>query len=202
MGESPDYPQIVNRSVATGSMFSDQDVRSLAKSAIVGKTVVDQLFPGENPIGQTLRIRNVPFQIVGVLTAKGFNLFGQDQDDIVIVPYTSHMHRITTRTHAHVKSETPVYIGLGEIVCESSVVADSVYSLLKAGESFDALASNFSISKSKGNHGDLGQVDISRYGERLRRVLKGLDENAYTEPLALGSHFVIFKRHASDVRFE
>jgi putative ABC transport system permease protein len=98
MGESPDYPQILNRSIASGSMFSDQDVRSLAKSAIVGKTVVDQLFPNENPLGQTLRIRSIPFQIVGVLTPKGFNLFGQDQDDIVVVPYTSHMHRITTRT--------------------------------------------------------------------------------------------------------
>jgi putative ABC transport system permease protein len=98
MGESPDYPQILNRSIASGSMFSDQDVRSLAKSAIVGKTVVDQLFPNENPLGQTLRIRNIPFQIVGVLTPKGFNLFGQDQDDIVVVPCTSHMHRITTRT--------------------------------------------------------------------------------------------------------
>jgi putative ABC transport system permease protein len=98
MGESPDYPQILNRSIASGAMFTDQDVRSLAKSAIIGKTVVDQLFPGENPLGQTLRIRNVPFQVVGVLTPKGFNLFGQDQDDIVVVPYTSHMHRITTRT--------------------------------------------------------------------------------------------------------
>ena len=98
MGESPDYPQIVNRTIASGAMFSDQDVRSLAKSAIVGKTVVDQLFPGENPLGETLRIRNIPFQVVGVLAPKGFNLFGQDQDDIVIVPYSSHMHRITTRT--------------------------------------------------------------------------------------------------------
>jgi putative ABC transport system permease protein len=98
MGESPDYPQIRNWDIASGAMFSDQDVRTLAKSAIVGKTVVDQLFPNENPIGQTIRIRNLPFQIVGVLAAKGFNLFGQDQDDVVIVPYTSHMHRITTRT--------------------------------------------------------------------------------------------------------
>jgi putative ABC transport system permease protein len=98
LGESPDYPQIRNWGIAQGSMFSDQDVRSLAKSAIVGKTVVDELFPGENPIGQTIRIRNLPFQVVGVLAAKGFNLFGQDQDDVVIVPYSSHMHRITTRT--------------------------------------------------------------------------------------------------------
>ncbi len=54
--------------------------------------------PTKIPSGQTLRIRNIPFQIVGVLAPKGFNLFGQDQDDIVVVPYTSHMHRITTRT--------------------------------------------------------------------------------------------------------
>jgi putative ABC transport system permease protein len=98
MGESPDYPQILNRSLASGSMFTEQDVRSLAKSAIIGKTVVDQLFPNEDPLGQTIRIRNLPFQVVGVLTPKGFNLFGQDQDDIVVVPYSSHMHRITART--------------------------------------------------------------------------------------------------------
>jgi putative ABC transport system permease protein len=98
MGESPDYPQIRNWSVATGSMFGDQDVRSLAKVAVIGQTVVDELFPNEDPLGQTIRIRNLPFKIVGVLAAKGFNLFGQDQDDIVVVPYTSHMHRITART--------------------------------------------------------------------------------------------------------
>jgi putative ABC transport system permease protein len=98
MGESPDYPQILNRSMISGAMFTDQDVRSLAKSAIIGKTVVDQLFPNEDPLGQTIRIRNLPFQIVGVLTPKGFNLFGQDQDDVVVVPYSSHMHRITART--------------------------------------------------------------------------------------------------------
>jgi putative ABC transport system permease protein len=98
MGESPDYPQILNRSIASGVMFSDQDVRSLAKSAVIGQTVVDQLFPNEDPVGQTIRIRNLPFQIIGVLTTKGFNLFGQDQDDVVVVPYSSHMHRITART--------------------------------------------------------------------------------------------------------
>jgi putative ABC transport system permease protein len=98
MGESPDYPEILNRTIASGAMFSEQDVRSLAKAAVIGKTVVDQLFPDEDPLGQTIRIRNLPFEIVGVLTPKGFNLFGQDQDDVVVVPYTSHMHRITART--------------------------------------------------------------------------------------------------------
>jgi len=101
IGESPDYPQIRNWNIAKGSMFSEQDVRSIAKAAVIGKTVADQLFPNENPVGQTLRIRNIPFKIVGLLESKGFNLFGQDQDDVVIVPYSSHMHRITTRIYVN-----------------------------------------------------------------------------------------------------
>ena len=97
MGESPSYPQIRNWKMARGAMFSDDDVASLAKCAVVGQTVVDQLFPNQDPVGQTIRIRNLPFLVVGVLAPKGFNLFGQDQDDTVVVPYSSHMHRITTR---------------------------------------------------------------------------------------------------------
>jgi putative ABC transport system permease protein len=97
MGESPDYPQIRDWNIAEGTMFSDADVRSIAKVAVIGKTVVDQLFVNDDPLGQTLIIRNIPFKIVGVLEAKGFNLFGQDQDDVVIIPYTSHMKRITSR---------------------------------------------------------------------------------------------------------
>ncbi len=98
IGESPDYPQIRSWNIGSGSMFTDQDVRSIAKVAVIGKTVADQLFLGEDPVGQTIRIRNLPFKVVGVLESKGFNLFGQDQDDTVIVPYSSHMKRITTRT--------------------------------------------------------------------------------------------------------
>ena len=97
-GESPDYPQIRDWDMADGAMFTEADVRSIAKVAVIGKTVVDQLFIGDEPIGHTLIIRNIPFKIVGVLESKGFNLFGQDQDDVVIIPYTSHMRRITKRT--------------------------------------------------------------------------------------------------------
>jgi putative ABC transport system permease protein len=85
-GESPDYPQIRDWDIASGAMFTDGDVRALAKVAVIGKTVVDQLFPNEDPVGQTLIIRNIPFKIVGVLDSKGFNLFGQDQDDLVVIP--------------------------------------------------------------------------------------------------------------------
>ena len=97
-GESPDYPQIRDWDLASGAMFTDGDVRAIGKVAIIGKTVVDQLFENQDPVGQTLIIRNIPFKIVGVLEAKGFNLFGQDQDDVVVIPYTSHMKRITKRT--------------------------------------------------------------------------------------------------------
>jgi putative ABC transport system permease protein len=99
LGESPDYPDIRSWKIAQGSMFSEQDVRSVGKVAVIGKTVADQLFPDGEPVGQTIRIRNIPFKVVGVLDAKGFNLFGQDQDDVVIVPYTSHMKRLSRRTN-------------------------------------------------------------------------------------------------------
>ena len=98
-GESPSYPDIRSWKIANGAMFSEQDVRSVAKVCVIGKTVADQLFANSDPVGQTLRIRNIPFKILGVLDAKGFNLFGQDQDDTVIVPYTSHMKRLSRRTN-------------------------------------------------------------------------------------------------------
>jgi putative ABC transport system permease protein len=95
MGESPDYPAIRSWPMAEGAMFTDQDVRSVAKVAVLGKTVVDQLFPDGDPLGKTVRIRDIPFKIVGVLAAKGFNLFGQDQDDTVVIPHTSHLKRVS-----------------------------------------------------------------------------------------------------------
>ncbi|OIR18867.1 macrolide export ATP-binding/permease protein MacB [mine drainage metagenome] len=99
IGAGPDYAEIRNWPVAEGSFFGESDVRSIAKVAVVGKTIVDELYPNENPLGKVIRIRNLPFKIIGVLAPKGFNLFGQDQDDIVIVPYTSHMKRISKRTY-------------------------------------------------------------------------------------------------------
>ncbi|MCX6950805.1 MAG: ABC transporter permease, partial [Verrucomicrobia bacterium] len=98
-GESPDYPSIKNWRIVSGSMFTDSDVKSLAKVAVIGKTVADQLFPNEDPVGQTIRIRNLPFRVLGVLDVKGFSLFGSDQDDVVIIPYTSHMRRVSRRSN-------------------------------------------------------------------------------------------------------
>jgi putative ABC transport system permease protein len=99
MGESPDYPTIRTWKLSDGAMFSEQDVRSVAKVAVLGKTVIDQLFPDGDPLGKTVRIRNIPFKIVGILAPKGFNLFGQDQDDTVVIPYTSHLKRVSHHTN-------------------------------------------------------------------------------------------------------
>ncbi|HUG11405.1 MAG TPA: ABC transporter permease [Opitutaceae bacterium] len=97
LGETPEFIEIRSWQLASGEMFTEGDVRSIAKVCVVGKTIVDQLFPNTDPIGQTLRIRNIPVKIVGVLVPKGFNYFGSDQDDVVIVPYTTAMRRTSRR---------------------------------------------------------------------------------------------------------
>lgn len=96
-GEGHDFLGIRSWGLAAGEMFSENDVRRSNKVALIGQTVAAQLFPGDDPVGQTLRIRNLPFKVVGVLAQKGFNYFGSDQDDVVIVPYTSAMSRIARR---------------------------------------------------------------------------------------------------------
>jgi putative ABC transport system permease protein len=93
-GESPEYFDIRQWPVITGAAFTAQDVRSANKVAVIGKTIADQLYPGENPIGQIVRVKNVPFIVVGMLTPKGLSVQGQDQDDLIIIPYTSAMKRV------------------------------------------------------------------------------------------------------------
>ena len=97
-GEGPDFPQIRVWPIESGVMFTEQDVRSVAKVCVIGKTVADQLFPGEDPVGQTIRVREIPFKVVGVFESKGFNLFGRDQDDCLVMPYSSHMKRVARST--------------------------------------------------------------------------------------------------------
>jgi putative ABC transport system permease protein len=94
LGESPEYFDIRQWPIIEGASFTEQDVRSAGKVAVIGKTIADQLFPGEDPLGHVLRIRNAPFQIVGMLSPKGLSVQGSDQDDIIIVPYSSAMKRV------------------------------------------------------------------------------------------------------------
>ncbi|MFY9554920.1 MAG: ABC transporter permease [Blastocatellia bacterium] len=85
--------------VATGEFFTEGDVRTAARVCVIGKTIQDNLFAGGDPVGQTMRIRNLPFRVIGVLTTKGQNQYGQDQDDTVIVPYTTAQKKMLSITH-------------------------------------------------------------------------------------------------------
>ncbi len=92
-GVSPDYFAIRNWSATSGDLFDDTDVKAGRKIALLGATVATQLFPGRDPTGSQIQIGHVPFTVNGVLTAKGQNASGTDQDDVILMPYT------TAQTH-------------------------------------------------------------------------------------------------------
>ncbi|MDQ0639173.1 putative ABC transport system permease protein [Pedobacter sp. W3I1] len=99
-GVSPDYLNIRQLKLQDGILFSENDVKSFAKVCLLGKTVIDNLFPdGSNPIGQIIRFKNIPFQVIGILEPKGQSNFGQDQDDIILAPYTTVQKRITATNY-------------------------------------------------------------------------------------------------------
>ena len=94
-GGSPEYLEIRKYEIATGTNFTDDDVRTYAKVGLIGKTIVDNLFESnENPIGKSIRIGNMPFKVIGTLKEKGQNGMGMDQDDIVIMPYSTVQKRM------------------------------------------------------------------------------------------------------------
>jgi putative ABC transport system permease protein len=98
IGESADYFDIRQWPLADGTPFTAQDVRSSNKVCVIGQTTARQIYGNDSPIGQVLRVKNVPFTITGVLTAKGFSTQGPDQDDVVIMPFTSAMKRVVGGT--------------------------------------------------------------------------------------------------------
>lgn len=99
-GISPEYLDIRRYKVADGDMFSEQDVRTAAKVCLVGKSVVDELFPeGESVVGRVIRFGKIPLRIVGVLESKGYNSMGMDQDDLILAPYTTVQKRMLAITH-------------------------------------------------------------------------------------------------------
>jgi len=95
LGESPSYLQIREWELSTGAMFSDRDVRAASKVAVIGPKTANQLFGPINPVGQTVRVKNIPFVVIGLLTSKGAGMGGNDQDDRLVIPYTTAMKRLT-----------------------------------------------------------------------------------------------------------
>ncbi len=99
-GVSTEYLSVRMLEIVDGNMFTESAVTSNAKVAVIGQTIVENLFPdGEDPIGKTIRFNNIPFKVIGVLGEKGENTFGQDQDDIILAPYTTVQKRILATTY-------------------------------------------------------------------------------------------------------
>jgi putative ABC transport system permease protein len=97
-GVSTDWQTVRDWQTSSGDFFTDNDLRGIRKVALIGQTVADNLFPGVDPVGSQIQIRNEPFDIVGVLAKKGQNAVGQDQDDVVIMPYTTAQTRLSGNT--------------------------------------------------------------------------------------------------------
>lgn len=99
-GVSMDYLSIRQLSVEQGEMFTEEDIRAAAKVCVIGKTIVDNLFPdGSDPIGKVIRCNQIPFRVVGILKSKGYNSMGMDQDDVVLAPYSTVMKRLLSQTY-------------------------------------------------------------------------------------------------------
>ncbi len=101
-GVGQDYLRVRDWELKHGGFFTPQQVTSAAKVCVIGRTLVARLFQTTNPLGKKIRIRNIPFEVIGVLSEKGANLVGEDQDDIVLVPYTTMQKRIAGGRFKHV----------------------------------------------------------------------------------------------------
>ena len=108
-GVHADYTLVRDWQLASGREITASDVRSSAKVALIGQTVAKQLFPGEDAVGATIRVKNVPFQVIGVLAAKGQSSFGRDQDDIVLLPMTTARGRIVGKSQVQTDQVGQIY---------------------------------------------------------------------------------------------
>ena len=101
-GVSEQYPDVRKWPVATGSFFTDVDVRTAARVIVIGQTIADNMFPGSDAVGQTLRVSSLPFRVVGVMVRKGQDQGGRDQDDIAFAPYTTVQKKVLGNTRVQI----------------------------------------------------------------------------------------------------
>jgi putative ABC transport system permease protein len=111
-GTGIEYPHIREWSLRSGSWFTQQDVDAASKVAVLGETVAEMLFGSVDPVGQVMQIKNMPFRVVGLLTAKGQSTMGQDQDDIIFVPYTTAQKKVIGITYIHAILASAVNSGM------------------------------------------------------------------------------------------
>jgi putative ABC transport system permease protein len=163
VGESETYLDIRQWPLSQGSMFTEQDVRGAGKVAIIGQTIATQLFPDGDAVGQVMRIKNVPFIVDGVLTPKGLSVQGQDQDDVVIVPYTSLMKRLQgVTTLSGVTLETVNSAAL-------TTVQDQVIDILRQRHRTTPLTDDFIVR----NQQEIADVQNSQ-SQTMRALLAGV----------------------------
>ena len=101
-GVSEQYPDVRKWQVQTGAFFTDADVRTAARVIVIGQTIADNMFPGMDAVGQTLRVSNLPFRVVGVMVRKGQDQGGRDQDDIAFAPYTTVQKKVLGNTRVQI----------------------------------------------------------------------------------------------------
>ena len=135
-GGSPDFFAIRDWRIDQGDLFVEQDVRASTKVCLIGQTVVQQLFGTDSPIDQTIRIRNIPFKVVGTLKPKGQNMMGQDQDDIILIPYTTLQKRLMGETHNW------SYIASAVSKAKISDAQQQITDLLRSRHKLDMMADN------------------------------------------------------------
>ncbi len=143
-GTNEQFPEIRNWNIQQGDFFTEADVQSAARVIVLGKTVADKLFPGMDPVGQTIRVRNLPFRVAGVLEAKGQSMVGQDQDDTAIIPFTTVQRKLAGRTIPMINQA--MVTGVSE--AGSKIAEKQIADLLRqrhrivAGESDDFMVRN------------------------------------------------------------
>jgi putative ABC transport system permease protein len=159
-GVSTDYQTIRDWDVSSGAFFTDNDLRTSRKVALIGKTVADGLFSGSDPVGQTIQLRHVPFEIIGVLAAKGQSADGSDQDDLIIAPYTTVQNRLQGHQF------------IGQIIASASTRSDiplaeaEITSAMRASHRLgDAEASDFTVRD---------QTDLANTAQETTRVMTWL----------------------------
>ena len=146
-GVNGDYLKIRQLSIEDGEMFTGEDIKSSAKVCVVGKTVVDNLFPdGADPVGKVIRFNTIPFRIVGVLKSKGYNSMGMDQDDLVLAPYSAVMKRILAVTYLQSINCSAVTEGLTDKATEEiTKVLRAQHKLKDATDEHDGDEDDFNI---------------------------------------------------------
>jgi putative ABC transport system permease protein len=102
LGVGPDYPLVRSSPLASGEFFTQREIAGAVKVCVLGYTVARQLFPDSDPVGQQVRVKNLPFTVIGVLARKGANLVGQDQDNVLLMPYTTVRKRLQNSAFANI----------------------------------------------------------------------------------------------------